>query len=276
MTLPELRAGQATVPQRLLSTAAACPGQRALAGGAAGPGRSYAELAAAIQQAAAGLAARGLLSRDVVGVMVPDAACHVLATLAVRAAGGVPSPVRAGLSVPEMAGQLADCGARMLLTGPPLAAAALAAADRSWVRQVISFGDAAGATPFTELLRAGTMPPAPARPDELALLPYQRQPGGCLAAAAVTQHDLAGQLAGLAVTAAICARDVVLAGPPAGDGRAYTALLDHALCSGAAVIAVPAGQVAAEAARYQATVAITAESVPAGTGDQLRVLAVAS
>ncbi len=74
-----------------------------------------------------------------------------------------PSPVAAGLTVPEIAGQLADCGARMLLTAPPLAAAALAAADRSWVRQVISFGEAPGATQFSALLGMGARPAGPAR-----------------------------------------------------------------------------------------------------------------
>ena len=66
-----------------------------------------------------------------------------------------PCPVSAQLSIAETAGQLADCGARMLLTAQPLATAGLAAADRSWVRQVISFGDAPTATPFASLLGMG-------------------------------------------------------------------------------------------------------------------------
>src|SRR6266571_2404769 len=133
---------------------------------------------------AAGLAWRGLHPRDVVGVHVPDAVCHALATHAIRAAGGVPSPVAAGLTVPEMAGQLADCGARMLLTAPPLAAAALAAADRSWVRQVISFGEAPGATPFEALLKSGSLRAASGRRGDPALLPYVPLPDGALSPAA--------------------------------------------------------------------------------------------
>jgi len=116
--MPEL-----AVTQRLLGLAPARGSHQALAG-PANRAYSYGELAAAIQAAAAGLAWRGLHPRDVVGVHVPDAVCYALATHAIRAAGGVPSPVAAGLTVPEMAGQLADCGARMLLTAPPLAAAA--------------------------------------------------------------------------------------------------------------------------------------------------------
>lgn len=157
MTSTEAPVGEATVTQRLLAAAPARGGHRALVGGPAVPAYGYADLAAIVQAAAAGLAWRGLQPRDVVGVYVPDAACYVLAAHAIRAAGGVPSPVAAGLSVPEIAGQLADCGARMLLTAPPLAAAALAAADRSWVRQVISFGEAPDAIQFGALLGMGTL-----------------------------------------------------------------------------------------------------------------------
>ena len=130
-----------------------------------------------LQRAAAGLAWRGVRPRDVVGVYVADAASYILACHAIRGAGGVPTPVAAQLSIPEIAGQLADCGARMLITSPPNAAAALAAADRSWVRQVISFGEAPGATPFSSLLGLGSMRPTPVRAHELALLPYVRRRG---------------------------------------------------------------------------------------------------
>ena len=131
-----------TVTQRLVDSAAVHGRRAALIGLRADQSYSYADLASTVQRAAAGLAWRGLRPRDVVGVYVPDAACFVVACHAISAAGGVPCPVRPGLSIAETAGQLADCGARMLITAQPLAAVALAAADRSWVHQIISFGDA--------------------------------------------------------------------------------------------------------------------------------------
>ena len=229
-----------------------------------------------MQAAASGLAWRGLQPRDVVGVYVPDAACYVFAGHAIRAAGGVPTPVASALTVPEMAGQLADCGARMLLTAPPLAAAALAAADRSWVRQVISFGEAPGATQFGTLLRMGTLRAATGRPHDPALLPYSRQPDGRLGPAPVSHHDMSALLHRLDNEAGIGDKDVVLAGPPAGDGRCYTALLDHALLSGATVVAVGAEELASAADRYDGTAMIAASSVAAGARERLRVFAVAS
>ena len=270
MPLPDV-----AVTQRLLGLAPARGSRQALAG-LPDRGYSYCELAAAIQAAAAGLAWRGLQPRDVVGVYVPDAVCYALATHALRAAGGVPSPVAAGLTVPEMAGQLADCGARMLLTAPPLAAAALAAADRSWVRQVISFADAPGATPFDALLRSGSLRPAGGRRSDPALLPYPRQPDGTLSPVALSQRELAAELDRLAGQAGLTERDVVLATRPAGDGRDYTALLDHALLSGATIVAASIDDLAAAAAAWRATAAIVPRARDARAAGSVRVLAVGS
>lgn len=276
MMTTEMPVPDVAVTQRLLGTALARGSHQALAGSQRTPAYSYAGLAATIEAAAAGLACRGLHPRDIVGVQVPDAACYALATHAIRAAGGVPSPVAAGLTIPEIAGQLADCGARMLLTGPPLAAAALAAADRSWVRQVISFGEAPGATPFGELLRSGSMRPSGGRRGDLALLPYVRQPDGVLSPAALTQQELVTELARLAALAALAEQDVVIAVPPAGDGQAYTAMLDHALLSGATVVAAPAGEVLAAAVAWRGTVAIVPRCQDMGAHQSLRVLAIAT
>jgi acyl-CoA synthetase (AMP-forming)/AMP-acid ligase II len=283
MTTAEASVGETTVTQRLLAAAAARGSRTALlagiasaggttdnwvpagdAGGAGpvGTALSYPDLAALLLRAAAGLAWRGVRPRDAVGVYVADAASYTLACHAIRAAGAVPTPVSACLSVAEIAGQLADCGARMLVTSPSLAAAGLAAADRSWVRQVISFGEAPGAMPFPALLGLGTLQPTEARARDIALLPYVRRPDGTLAQAGITHLDMAAGLARLHETAVLTDQDIVLAVPPAGDGRGYTALLDHALTCGATVVAPGAGDLAgpgdltAAARQHQATAAI--------------------
>jgi non-ribosomal peptide synthetase component F len=268
--------GDVTVTQRLLAAAPSRGEHRALVGGPAEPACGYAELAAMVQAAAAGLAWRGLQPRDVIGVYVPDASCYVLAAHAIRAAGGVPTPVAAGLTVPEIAGQLADCGARMLLTAPPLATSALAAADRSWVRQVISFGESPGTIQFSALLGMGTLQPATGRTQDPALLPYARKPDGMLGPEPVSHQDMSALLRKLESDAPVCEKDVVLAAPPIGDGRSYTALLDHALLCGATVVSADDGDLVTAADLYQGTAMIAAGSVAVGAGERLRVFAVAS
>ena len=178
----------------------------------------------------------------------------------------MPSPVAPGLPVAEIAGQLADCGARMLITSGSLAAVGLAAADRSWVRQVISFGEAGGAMPYGSLLGLGSMRPTPVRAHDLALLPYLRRGDGTLAQSAVTHLEMTAELRRLAAQAPVSEEDIVLAAPPSGGGFAYTALLDHVLLHGATVVAAPpaddlAAGLTAAAREHRATAAI----VPFGT-----------
>jgi acyl-CoA synthetase (AMP-forming)/AMP-acid ligase II len=265
-----------TVTQRLIGVAAAYGCRPALVGRNPEPPYSFADLASTVQRAAAGLAWRGLRPRDVVGVYVPDAVSYVLSCHAISAAGGVPSPVSSQLTITEAAGQLADCGARMLLTAQPLAAAALAAADRSWVRQVISFGDAPAATPFSSLLGMGSLRPPTARPHELAMLPYVRRGDGALHASGLTHLDMAAELSALSAAAEISVQDVVLAAPPAGDGRSYSTFLDHALLHGATVVATRPDELAAAASEHRGTAAIIPLGLDVRGAGPLRLFAVAS
>jgi hypothetical protein len=268
--------GDTTVTQLLIDAAAVFGCRPALVGRGEEQSYSFAELAATIQRAAAGLAWRGLRPRDVVGVYVPDAVSYVLACHSISAAGGIPCPVSAQLSVAETAGQLADCGARMLLTAQPLASAGLAAADRSWVRQVISFGDAPSATPFGSLLGMGSLQPPAARPHDVALLPYIRHADGALHPAAVTHLDIAAELSALRASADIGEHDVVLAAPPAGDGRSYGAFIDYSLLHGATIVAAGTDDMSAAADEHRGTAAIVPVGVEVHAAEPLRLFAVAS
>lgn len=276
MTVAEMTASDLTVTQQLVETAAGHGNHAALIGPVATEPCTYADLASTIKRAAAGLAWRGLRPRDVVGVYVPDVASYVIACHAIGAAGGIPCPVSPELPVGEAAGQLADCGARMLITAAPLAAAALAAADRSWVRQVISFGEAPATTPFSSLLNMGSLQPPAARPHDLALLPYRRTSDGALHPRGLTHVDLAAELTELRSTADVTDQDVVLTAPPIGDGRSYTALVDHALLQGATVAAVAsATELATAATEHGATAAIVPLGVAVPSAESLRLFAVA-
>jgi acyl-CoA synthetase (AMP-forming)/AMP-acid ligase II len=244
-----------TVTQQLLDVA--LPRGRRPALVSAGTSYSYAELAFCVQAAAAGLAWRGLQPGEAVGLLLPDVVSYAVAAHAVRAAGGVPSPAAAGCTEDEIAAQLSDCGARLLVTAPPLDTVAQAAAERSRVRQVISFGEAPGTVEFRTLLRTGTLPPAPAPPDHRSLLLYARGPDGTLVPAPVTHRDMSALLHRLDAEVALAETDVVLAVPPADAGRSYLALLDLALLSGATVVAAGAGDLAAAAGAHAATAVLT-------------------
>jgi acyl-coenzyme A synthetase/AMP-(fatty) acid ligase len=278
MSKPDSPDAEVTVTQRLVAVAAGHYELTALVGGIGPDGRpgtatyTYTRLAATVQAAATGLAWRGLRPRDVVGVFVPDAVSFVLAMHAVRAAGGVPTPVAHGLGAAEMAGQLAESGARMLITAPPLADIALAAADRSWVRQVFSFGEAAGATPFIDLLGRGISRPPKIRPHDPALLVFSRGEDGRLRPVPVSHVQLAEQMDRMDETAGLFKRDVVVAAPPAGDGLAYTMLIDSALFCGATVVAARTQELARQVAAHHGAAVIVPGDAKVRLPARIRVL----
>ncbi len=271
---------EVSVTRRLLGIAADRPSGVAFVGGArhdGGPGgesHSLASFASTVQAAAAGLTWRGLRPRDVVGIMVPDAVSFAIALHTVRAAGGVPSPVDAALCAVETAGQLAESGARMVITSPPLAEIALAAADRSWVRQVFSFTDAAGTTRFGDLLGLDMIRPSRGRPEDVALLPFSRGQDGRLRPAPVSHQEYIDAIDRADQTARITSDDLVLAMPPCGDGLTYATFIDGALLHGATVVAVRKQEIAMAAIAHQGTVAIVPYDAAAAVPSKVRVLPV--
>ena len=224
-----------------------------------------------IGAAARGLSRRGLATGDTAGVFVQDAASFAVAVHAIRAAGATALPIRPDAGVADVTAQLNAGGVRLLITAAPLAGLAAEAADRSRVRQVFAFGEAAGTTPFRSLLTAaqhgtgtresGTHGTGTHGTDAHGTDAHGTDAGGRPQGAAGQWEGAAGLLTSLGGRAGLCHRDVVVAGPPCGDGYAYTRLLDLTLLTGATIVAAPVPLVAAAMRVYQGTAAI----VPGGT-----------
>jgi acyl-CoA synthetase (AMP-forming)/AMP-acid ligase II len=226
----------------------------ALIDGVEGTVTTWLQFARTVRAAARGLSRRGLQRGDTVGVFVQDAASHAVAVHAVRAAGGVAAPIRHASDAEDIAVQLKECRARLLITSAPLAEVAIQAAERSLVRQVFAFGEAAETTPFASLLdvakhaQRGVAGPNGSIGTALGYVPAQIPD---------FSRPRLSEEHGLGLTR----RDVVVAGPPCGDPNAYTARLDMALAAGATIVTAPLAQVTAAVQAYKGTAAI----VPAGT-----------
>ena len=252
---------------------------------------TWPQFAHMVRAAARGLSRRGLREADTAGILVDDAVSHAVAVHAVRAAGAIAAPVRPAQSAADIAAQLKERRARLLITSAGLADLAIQAAERCWVRQVYAFGEAEGTTPFGSLVQTprhgqlqangttshngsngsngharGPAPvghaggPAPAQaPDLPGLAPDGLRPDE-LGPDGLGPDRAALQLIRRPVPR-LTRRDVVVAAPPCGDPDAYTSLLDLALAAGATVVAAPLAQVTAAVGVYKGTAAI----VPRGT-----------
>jgi acyl-coenzyme A synthetase/AMP-(fatty) acid ligase len=209
-------------------------------------GRSltYAEMASVVPAAGAGLARRGVRTGDVAAVYVVGARDLALAVHALAAAGAVPAPISPATSADDLAARLTAYGARLLVTAPPLAEAAIAAADRSYVRQVFAlsnpaFDDVTGATGFGELLGGGGPRP---RIDPLcdhALLVDGPGAGpGAGRAQRLTHADRLAGLYRLAAGTAVDAGDVLVAASAGCPVATWLGLIDVALLGGVTFVAV--------------------------------------
>ncbi len=221
---------------------------------------AWPRFARTVREAAGGLARRGLAEGDTAGVFVQDAASAAIAVNAIRAAGARACLIRSDAGPADIAARLNACGARVLITSAPLAELAAEGADRSRVRQIIAFGEAAGTTSFSSLLGSGRH----GQPDEHpAAGPgfaersgFAHESGRPEGNGRADERDLADSSGEPGSGRELTHRDVVVAAPPCGGGRAYTALLDLALLAGATLVAAPLPLAGAALRVYKGTAAI--------------------
>ena len=105
-----------TLLDLVASTAAARGDEPALVDGPSGATLSYAALVDQIDRAAAGLAARGVASGDVVALQAPNSPQWVAVALGAMAAGATVSGIGPAAVQREVRAQVDDCGARLLVT----------------------------------------------------------------------------------------------------------------------------------------------------------------
>ena len=154
--------GGTTLHEMVLEATARFGDRPALVDGPSGTTVGYRLLAERVRGVAAGLAARGFRPGDVLALWAPNLPQWAGVALGAMAAGGTVTGASPGCTERELTTQLADAGASVLVTVPPLlpAARAAAAAAGVWELVVLGGAGAAPATPILDLLAGGGRPPA--------------------------------------------------------------------------------------------------------------------
>ncbi|GAB1822106.1 AMP-binding protein [Herbidospora sp. RD11066] len=188
----------------------------------AGRAVSHDTLTATVYGAASGLVRRGTRPGQAAAVYTDGVYGHLTAVFAVIAAGGVALP----LTVPDPAELLAH-DVRLMFTSGRLAAEAVAAADASRVRQVVSFGGGHGATEFEDLLGLDPLPLPVVDFTSKAIIAEEGDLG----------HDgFAEAMALLDGHLFLCERDVVLIDWPPTGSADLAVLAGLAFAKGALVV----------------------------------------
>ncbi|MFI6323836.1 AMP-binding protein [Nonomuraea sp. NPDC050556] len=185
---------------------------------------AYDMLMKKLGRAAAGLRDRGLTPGDPVLVHLPPGQHYPLAVHAAAAAGGLVVPIEADMDLELFYERLSHSRARMLITNDDLARWSTSAVGDSRIRQIFTFGEVPGATPFADL-------------DG----PPRETPGGpavTFDGFNVLDHDeVVRELRRMAAEIRVRERDIVLVA--ATEAREQAGMFDLALMAGAHVIAAP-------------------------------------
>src|SRR5512132_1659552 len=235
--------GGTTLHQLILEAAARCGDRPALVDGPSGTAVGYRLLAERIQGVAAGLAARGFGPGDVLALWAPNLPQWAGVALGAMAAGGTVTGASPACTERELAAQLADAGASVLVTVPSLVPAARSAAAAAGTRQVVVLGQAEGATPILDLLAVGRHAPDPGPALDpataVALLPYSSGTTGLPKGVRLTHANLVTSVRQVAAGLRVGERDTLLAVPPFSHIMGFLVTLAVPLCSGATVVTMP-------------------------------------
>jgi acyl-CoA synthetase (AMP-forming)/AMP-acid ligase II len=197
--LPDPIVPNETFTTYVLGPAADVPDRAALIDAPSGRTLTYAQLAAGVRAAAAGLARRGLRKGDVVAIDSPNLPEYAVAFHGIASAGGIVTTLSPLFTADEVARQLTDSRARFLITVPQLIDKAKAAAAGSAIEEIFVFGEAPGATPFAELLDFDAQPPDvdidPA--NDIVVMPYSSGTTGMPKGVMLTHRNLVANIAQL-------------------------------------------------------------------------------
>ncbi len=226
----------------VLEHAAARADKPALIDGPSGRVVTYGELAEGIAALAAGLAARDFGRGEVLAVYMPNAPEYAVAFHGAASAGGACTTVNPLYTAKELAHQLDDAGARLLVTVPAFLDVALEGAERAGIGDAVYvLGDGDGARPFSELL--GDPADAPTveidPQQDLAVLPYSSGTTGLPKGVMLTHHNLVANLSQIQDGFPIGEDDTVVGCLPFFHIYGMVVVMNQGLRSGSTIVTMP-------------------------------------
>ncbi|HEX3184307.1 MAG TPA: 4-coumarate--CoA ligase family protein [Pyrinomonadaceae bacterium] len=217
------------------------PNKPALIDGPTGRTITYSQLADSIAIAAHNLQQRGFKKGEVFGILSPNCPDYAIAFHAVATLGGIVTPINPLYTKREIEHQLKDCGARFLVTIPMFMDKALQAANEADIEEVFVFGEAVGATPFSELLvdngRAEQVAIDPR--EDLVTLPYSSGTTGLPKGVMLTHHNLVANIRQMEGLCYFFETDTLICVLPLFHIYGLVVVLNMGLYTGSTIVTMP-------------------------------------
>ncbi|MGY1752228.1 4-coumarate--CoA ligase family protein [Blastococcus sp. SYSU D01042] len=238
---PDVEIPNLSVPESVLAAGRERPDAPALIDGLKGDVITHGQLAAYVERVAANLHARGLRKGDVVAVFCPNTQWFPVVFHGIAAAGCVMSPINSLYTPDEIAFQLKDSGAKLLITISMFMDRAGAAVEKSPVDEIVVLDGAEGHANLFDLLGADapavTVDIDPA--DDLVTLPYSSGTTGLPKGVMLTHRNLVANVTQCLPLLKTGAEERIIAVLPFFHIYGLTVLMNQGLALGGTVVTLP-------------------------------------
>lgn len=226
-----------SITERVLRGLAGDPDRVAMIDGPTGREVTAGALEAGIRRLAGGLRARGLGKGDVVAILAPNCPEYAVVFHGVAFAGATITTINPTYTAHEVAHQLKDSGARLLVTIPAFLEAAKAAAEGI---EVAVIGEAEGATPLAALMGEPLAAQVPVDDAvDVAVLPYSSGTTGLPKGVRLTHRNLVANVEQCQVCFQVQTGEKVVAFLPFFHIYGQTVLMNVYLATSGTVITLP-------------------------------------
>ncbi|MGY1688971.1 4-coumarate--CoA ligase family protein [Geodermatophilus sp. SYSU D01105] len=239
---PDVEIPDLSVPAYVLKAGGARPDAPALVDGLKGDTITHGQLAAYVDRVAAALHARGLRKGDVVAVFCPNTPWYPVVFHGIAAAGCVMSPINSLYTPDEIAFQLRDSGAKVVITVSPFLERVQAAAAQAPVDEIVVMDGAEGHASLLDLLSTDApsvqvdIDPA----TDLVTLPYSSGTTGLPKGVMLTHRNLVANVAQMRPIMDVHEGDErIIAVLPFFHIYGLTVLMNQGLAIGGTVVTLP-------------------------------------
>ena len=238
---PDVEIPDLSVPEFILATGRERPDVPALIDGLKGDTITHGQLSSYVDRVAAALHAKGLRKGDVVAVFCPNTPWYPVVFHGIAAAGCVMSPINSLYTPDEIAFQLKDSGAKMLITISLFMDRAGAAVEKTPVDEVVVLDGMEGHANLLDLL--GSDAPSPQveidPADDLVTLPYSSGTTGLPKGVMLTHRNLVANVAQTRKLIDLQPEERIIAVLPFFHIYGLTVLMNQGLQWGGTVVTLP-------------------------------------
>jgi len=240
-TLPDVDIPDVSVPAFVLRKAGDHKDEQALVDGLSGDQLTYGQLVGYVDRVAAALVERGIKPGDTVAVFSPNTIYYPVVFHGIAAAGALSSTINSLYTPREIAFQLKDSGAKMLITVSPFLDRARAATEKHPVEEIIVMDGAEGYASLRDLLTSQAPSPQVKinAAEDLVTLPYSSGTTGLPKGVMLTHRNLVANVAQCEALFKMGPGERLIAVLPFFHIYGLTVLMNVGLSSGATVVTMP-------------------------------------